>query len=451
MAIKKNSFNRPRLDRIILLAVAAIFIILPFSTPLSIFLGSHLNHLDLFKVWKEIAMILVAALILLSGNYKRLAHIKEHGFKVLVWLILAYSGWTLLLGLLNLMALDRINWEAFIYALIVNLRFLFFFLLCWLVAQGSTYLQDNWKKLLFIPAAIVVAFGLLQIFILPPDILEYIGYGRDTITAYQTVDQNSNYVRIQSTLRGPNPLGAYLIIIIPALLIGFRKRWWPQAALLAGSLTVLFYSYSRSAWLGLATALGVLAYISIRSQRLRKNLTIAGLALVFILPAAIYTGRDNQFIQKAVFHTDETSLSPQSSNEQRTSAIQRGVHDVVHEPFGRGPGSAGPSSLRNDQPGRIAENYYLQIGQELGWVGLALFLAINAVLVVLLWRRRNAPLVKILLASFAGITLINLLSHAWTDETLTLLWWGMSGIAVATFGSKQERPKTMSPTRQDNH
>ena len=216
----KKLFTKEGLNQSVLVAVIVIFSVLPFSTPIAIFLGSHLNHLDVFKVWKEIAMIIVAALILFSGTYKRLAGIKERGLKILVWLIFAYGSWMVLLGVLNLTAFDQINWEAFIYALIVDLRFLFFFLLCWLVAQRNTFLGTNWKKLLLIPAAIVVAFGLLQSFVLPANVLENIGYGPDTITAYQTVDQKPEYVRTQSTLRGPNPLGAYLMIVIAALLIG---------------------------------------------------------------------------------------------------------------------------------------------------------------------------------------------------------------------------------------
>lgn len=427
----KNPFAKYSPKQLATVAVVAVFLILPFTTPLAVFLGTSLSHLSLFKVWKEIVLILVALIILFGGMYKPLARIQDRSLKILFWLILAYAGWTLLLGLLNLTALDRINWEAFIYASIVNLRFLFFLILCWLVAQSNALLKEKWQKLLLIPAGIVVAFGLLQTWVLPPNILEHIGYGPETITAYQTVDQNPEYVRIQSTLRGPNPLGAYLIMIIATLVVGLRKRRWTQAALLVGSLVVMFYSFSRSAWLGLIVTLGVLVYISINSSNVRRNLAVVGVVTLLLLGGSIYLARDNQFVQKTIFHTDETSLSPQSSNEQRAGAIQSGLNDVAHEPFGRGPGSAGPASLRNDQPERIAENYYLQIGQEIGWVGLLLFLAINVQIAILLWRRRSAVLARTLIASLAGITLVNLVSHAWTDETLSLLWWGLAGICLA--------------------
>ncbi len=426
-----TNLARRRINRLIVVVVVAIFVLLPFTTPITVFLGSKLNHLSLFKVWKEIAMVLVGMLVLFSGLLGRLRGIRDNLFRILLWLMAAYGAWTVALGLLDLLVWHNINWEAFIYALIVNLRFLFFFLLCWLVTQDSRFLATNWKKLLLWPAMAVVAFGLLQHYVLPNDVLKHIGYGPDTITAYQTVDQKPDYVRLQSTLRGPNPLGAYLVVIVAALLVGFRKRRWQQAVALAATLVVMFYSYSRSAWAGLAVAVVALAYISITAPVVRRRIAIAGAAVVLLFGAGIYLGRHNSVVENTVFHTDSTSRSPESSNAGRARALQVGLHDVTHEPFGRGPGSAGPASLRNDRPERIAENYYLQIGQEVGWLGLGLFAAINVVVALLLWERRQNPLARVLLASFVGLFVVNLVSHGWTDDTLSLLWWGMAGLALA--------------------
>ena len=36
-----------------------------------------------------------------------------------------------------------------------------------------------------------------------------------------------------------------------------------------------------------------------------------------------------------------------------------------------------------------------------------------------------------LFGSLIGLTFINLLSHAWTDDTLAYVWWGLAGIAMA--------------------
>ena len=80
---------------------------------------------------------------------------------------------------------------------------------------------------------------------------------------------------------------------------------------------------------------------------------------------------------------------------------------------------------------RIAENFYLQIGQEMGWLGLALLVAVQAWVFRSLWAVRRMMLPRILLASGIGLTIVNLFSHAWADDTLGLLWWGMAGIAIS--------------------
>jgi hypothetical protein len=46
---------------------------------------------------------------------------------------------------------------------------------------------------------------------------------------------------------------------------------------------------------------------------------------------------------------------------------------------------------------------------------------------------------QILLASLAGITFVNLLSHAWTDDTLAYLWWGLAGIALAPIITSRQK------------
>jgi hypothetical protein len=48
-----------------------------------------------------------------------------------------------------------------------------------------------------------------------------------------------------------------------------------------------------------------------------------------------------------------------------------------------------------------------------------------------LWRLRSQPLAVALLVSLVGISFINLVQHAWTDDALALLWWGFAGVALA--------------------
>ncbi len=345
--------------------------------------------------------------------------------------MLAYAGVNCLWAAVALYN-DDVTAKAAGYGLIINLRFLAFFLLCWSLGLRMSRLRNHWQWLILWPAAIVVVFGLLQIFLLPKDFLVHFGYGIQTIEPFETINSDSNYVRIASTLRGANPLGAYLLIPLSmlAVLITKKQQNKKQALLFAGSLVVLFFTFSRSAWIGAVLAFATIAIVQYPKIYKNAKFLIAGASIIAIGLLTVAGLQNNSRFQNLIFHTHDNSQVATSSNDARADALQNGIEDIKDEPLGEGPGSAGPASVYNDDSPRIAENYYLQLAQEVGWIGLILFLLINAGVGYLLWLRRNDTLALSLLASLAGITFINLLSHAWTDDTLAYVWWGMAGIAM---------------------
>ena len=406
--------------------VGLIMVLLPFDELLSVWAASRFNHLDLFHVWKEILITVLAfPTVWLAWRHGLL---KKTFLKS--WLFLLIVAYVLLHLVLGFWALHdgQVDRTALIYALVINLRFFGFFLVCLLLSATSPLLRRYWHYILLIPAGGVVLFGLVQKFILPTDFLKHFGYSPKTIPTYQTVDSNIDYRRVQSSLRGANPLGAYLAFIIPGFVLGLARRRVAQVLVLTGSLIVLFYTYSRSAWVGLAISLVILGWLMLKKINGTWALTVV--AVLAAGSVGVYSLRSNHTVQDVLLHTSVSSTSPQSSNAQRSSAIKNGLRDVVHQPLGRGPGTAGPASFRNNHPARIAEDYYLQIGQEVGVLGLAIFLTINAVVARRLLAQREELLAKILLASLAGICFINLVSHAWTDDTLSLLWWGLAGVSL---------------------
>ncbi len=237
-----------------------------------------------------------------------------------------------------------------------------------------------------------------------------------------------------STLRGANPLGAYLVLVTTALAEFFIKLKTRRLAFgLFGLMTLLvsFFSYSRGAWIGLVLSLLIVAWTSVKSQRIIRLLGVS-LALLLVFGAGLtFVFKNNSTLQNYLFHTQNNSSSPVSSNAAHASAFKSSLEDLLHQPLGRGIGTAGPASVYNNNQTRISEDYYIQIGQEVGWLGLGLFLAINFLAARALWRRRTDILAQILLASFIGLLFVNLVSHAWTDDTLAYLWWGLAGIALA--------------------
>lgn len=420
-------------------ALAAIFILLPFHAFLTILIASAFNapgHYDLIRLWKEAALlVLTPVAAVLVWKTPGLTNQLKKGW--LFWCITAYVILHLLIGVVAL-AKGQVNLYALEYALIVNLRPLLIFVIAFIVASRSPWLRDHWVQLLLWPAAVVIGFGLLQVFVLPTDFLQNFGYSTSTIEPFETVDQKLDYIRVQSTLRGANPLGAYLALALSAVVVLLLKiknnqdqRQIAGITMLSAGLIVLVSTYSRSAYVGLVLA-GITAILLVVHGRQAKQRLAIGLAVASVLAiGALVTLRDNNRFENTFFHTDETSQSAISSNGQRSTALRSGVADIVREPFGRGPGTAGPASAHNIAPARIAENYYLQLGQELGWLGLGLFVAITIAVGRRLLALRRESFARVLLASLVGIVFINLVSHAWTDDTLGLLWWGLAGVALA--------------------
>jgi hypothetical protein len=422
--------------------IAAILMLLPFHAVFTTWAGSNFGHLDAFRIWKELLLIpLGIYAAILVGTKRNLRHQWTHSW--LVWAVLAYG--LLFVGFAATVTLHRqVTHSAVLYSLIINLRFLWFMLVVWAVTDDNDLVRRQWAKIVMIPAFIVVSFGILQRFVLPSDVLRHVGYGSNTIPAVETVDQKLDYRRIQSTLRGANPLGAYLIIPIMTAGAYVRKKAYLWV-FLAAAMVVLFVTYSRSAVLGLAAALMFFAWHGLHKARTRRLLLTAGVVAILLLSSMVWLFRDNNTIQNTLFHSDETSQASTSSNSQRVSALRGGFHDVVSQPLGSGPGSAGPASVRNNGQARITENYFLQIGQEVGAIGLALFVIINGLVAYRLWKRTD-PLARVLLASLVGLTVINLISHAWADDTLSLLWWGLAGAALSLpdiiKGKHEQKAKT---------
>jgi len=420
--------------------VMAILLLMPFHAFLSVWGASLFGHYTSLRLWKEglLALCTISAIYLIATDHKIRSHTLT---RRLVWLIFAYMLLSVVWGLLALNQHD-VNAKALGYGLIVNLRFLVFFLVAWTVALRLTRLRANWQWLVYWPAVAVVVFGLLQIFVLPNDFLGHFGYNASTIPAIETINHNQHYVRFFSTLRGANPLGAYLVIPISlvAVLLARGRRDWRQGLFLAAALVVLFFTFSRSAWVGAGLSLITVFFLGRLSRRSQRIGLAIGAGLV-VIGAGLATGlRHDINFENFVLHSQTNSAVPTTSDQGHLSALRSGLSDLRRQPLGDGPGTAGPASVYNDHPARIAENYYIQIGQEVGWLGLAMFLLINLGVGYLLFLRRADPLALSLFASLIGITFINMLSHAWTDDTLAYVWWGLAGIAMVQISKPQDEP-----------
>ena len=416
-----------------------ILLAMPFHALLTVWAASIIGHYTAVRLWKEFLLILclIGTLFLMVTDRKIRFHTLS---RRLVQVIILYGLVNLVWGLIAFHQ-HAVTAKALGYGLIVNLRFLAFFLVTWASALRTSRLRVHWQWIVLWPAGIVVLFGLLQIVVLPHNFLAHFGYGPNTIPAFETINHNAHYLRIASTLRGANPLGAYLLIPIGLLCIlilrGKRQRLY--GGLLLATLVVEFFSFSRSAWIGAALTIVTVLALSLRTERARKLFALAAGGLVVLAAIAALALHNNVTFENYVMHTQHNSAVTSTSDQGHAAALKNGVHDLIHEPQGRGTGTAGPASVYNgNHPVRIAENYYAQIGQETGLIGLVLFLLINVGVGYLLWCRRGHPLALSLFASLIGISVIGLFSHVWTDDTIAYVWWGLAGIAMAPGLNKEE-------------
>jgi uncharacterized membrane protein len=416
--------------------VVIILLVVPFQGFLTVWLSSLIGHYTALRLWDEVGLVLacLVALRLLVRNRQLRQYLYRWN---LSRLILAYVVLVLGCGVVALIR-HQVDGKALGYGLIVDLRFLIFFIVCVVAASTTTWLKRHWRELLFGPAIVVISFGLLQHFVLSKNFLKHFGYGPNTIPPYQTVNQNNHYVRISSTLRGPNPFGAYLLVIISGLTVWAMKLknvWRLLAVVVFGiaGLICLYCSYSRSAWIGSVVAVGLVVIISLSLKRRQAAYLIAGLFGLVIIAGAITTLalRHNSRFEDIILHTNQHSAAVTSSDQVHESYLHSGLSEVLHQPLGLGTGTAGPASVYNNHPARLAENYFLQIGQEVGWLGLALFIAINWLVGKQLWDKRHDSLALLLLATLIGITVVNMFSYAWTDDSLSYIWWGLAGIMLA--------------------
>jgi hypothetical protein len=412
--------------------ILIILALLPFHAFLSVWFSSIIGHYTLLRLWKEVLLIFLSAgtvYILAKDKILRIAAMNS----LLVRLTVIYIILTVVWGVAAY-AFNKVTLKALGFGFIVNLRFLIFFLIVWTVASKSSLLKRLWLKFLIIPATLVIFFGILQRIVFPYDFLKHFGYGPNTIYPYETINHNINYPRIMSTLRGANPLGVYLILILTALaavVIKFkRNRLWIGALLITGMI-VLVCTYSRAAWIGVILSLFSFGLMSLKRIKVERLLLPAFIVLLISAVALIVILHNNTTFENIFFHTQKHSAVQANSDQGHIAAFKNGIRDVAHEPLGRGVGTAGPASVYNNNNVRIAENYYLQIAQEIGWAGMILFIAINYLVACELWFRRDDMLPRVLLASLIGISFVNFLSHAWTDDTISYLWWGLAGIALA--------------------
>lgn len=436
MSLKTKQFTG--LDKLYIGILFTIFGGIVLHAPLIASLGNAFPAADIYvKAWKEVLMAVAVVVvgIILTRN-KQLAMLKRP--------IVLIMGGYILLHLL----LVPFSWQgvtATIAGLLIDVRYIVFFLLLYVAVILYPSIRKPLLYTFFGGALVVCIFAVLQVFILPRDILSYIGYNKNTIIPYLFVDANEQFLRINSTLRGPNPLGAYAVIVLSLLAavwlrakkITSRKQVIVASILAFGGIVALWCSYSRSALVAIVASIGILL-TTIFARKLKAWMLIMAGVILVALVVGLVAARNTSFVSNVFLHDNATTGAKSNSNEGHVGSVQDGVNRMVHQPLGGGVGSTGSASLYGNNP-TIIENQYLFIAHEVGWPGLILFIIITIKLLQLLWHRREDWLALGVFASGIGMALIGLLLPVWVDDTVAIIWWGLAAIALASKGESDGR------------
>jgi len=381
------------------------------------------------KSWKEILMglALLLSVVILTTN-KQWGVLKSK----LIYIIALFAA-------LNLLTIPLFytGFEATVAGVFINLRFFLFFVLVYVALRLYPQLYRLFLTVFFIGAAVVVGFAILQVTVLPNDVLKYLGYNESTIMPYLTVDQNENYVRINSTLRGPNPLGVYAVVVLTVVLAAWlraprkltRREEVLAGILAAGAAVALWASYSRSAALAAVAAIG-LTVLVLYVRRISKAVWIAVAIAALVVTGSLFALRDTQFVSQVILHEDPHEGNDVNSNDGHAASLVDGAQRMAQQPLGAGIGSTGSASLLTDKP-VIIENQYLFVAHETGWLGLAVFIFINYLVLERLWRRRAQWLALGVFTSGIGLAIAGLFLPVWADDTISIIWWGLAAVALA--------------------
>ena len=429
------SISKTHISNILIAFLGVCFVVILVLLPVHAFLstwgGTTAGPLLVWKSWKE---ILLACLVPIVGAvcWLRPDITKRITASKLNWAVVAYTALTFIMTFVS-----SASSNAAIAGLLMNLRFLAMFVLGeLLLASGARWvvkLKTGATSWLVATGVFLGVLAVLQVTVVPKNYLAQFGYSKDTtIAPYILVDQDPNALRAFATMRGPNTLAAYLLLpLAVALLMCWQNKraWWAFCS--AGVMIIaLVLTGSRSAWLGAAAMFVVVAYAILPHQKLLSWLKFGTIPVIAIVTLVLWLAITVPAVRLAVFHSGgngQAESLTEGSSDKHLQATLNGARIALMHPLGLGVGAAGPASFYNTNGGSIPENYYVQIAEEVGLIGLVLFLAINFHVGRILWRQKEL-LPRALFASFIGISVINLFLHGWADDPTAMTWWAIAGL-----------------------
>ncbi len=429
--------------------------------------------LGVLAVWKEAMVVIILLLACLEVIITFQSQVTSHKSQVLK---IDTIDVCILLGILYAIGLEILH-HSTLYILhssfLLGFKYDFLPLVAFFILRRvswSAWFQQTVINVLLAVGAIVALYGIATFF-LPMSFFTWLGYSdlhslyqaQGPLAAFQQIG-GSTLRRIQSTMSGPNQLGVWLLIPL-AINLGHLKKLgtkgagcFPRSTWNAWILftlvllsSALFLTFSRASWIGA----GVMVAVMLWQRVYRKSLVVWWFTGLVVL-AGIAIALAPQILirkQSLIGHIEKPLVALQT---------------IIAHPFGLGLGSAGPASNRTsdtciDQPvgsdiswakdrqdlcifiggeqvqptGRacscpvLTENWYLQWGVEMGWLGL--FLSLLLPIFILKKIQNQFNILHSTFYIFLAVCVASLFLHAWEDSAVALtMWMLLSALQVNT-------------------
>jgi len=297
--------------------------------------------------------------------------------------------------------------------------------------------ERRWAQCAIAMAAALSALGMIEVFILGegPRALLYMATDSQAEQGHLTASFHGiGFVglRESATMVGPNSFGALCMI---ALIL-----WWvygrnpgPGIMIAAG----LICSVTRSAWVGVAAAIPLLALLM---DQKRKLVLYAAIVVALFAISIPFLGLGDYLF------FNSTGQDP--SAEGHRDEIVNGVEYAAEHPFGSGNERVSALSLRENLNATVFETTYPNFAAEYGVVALLCFVAALLSALYLLWRMPS-PLGRAALGILVAMSVVMIFTLPLLDRRLACWAWFPVGFAVRQGG--QGSPLVTKESRSHVH
>ena len=426
--------------------------------------------LTTLALWKEIVLFAILGMAAVEWTQQKEKHRKIRLDRLDICILI-------LLGLsVFVTALTHGDWRLYLFGFKYDFVPLIVFLILRRV-PWSEWFSNTAITVIVALGGVVALYGLATL-ALPMSFFRALGYSDlhslylpgSPLAAFQQVG-GAGIRRIQSTFSGPNQLGLWLILPWSFCIVRFFSNWFrvehpllhpgPEdeerrmcgfygSFLIIIGLAILF-TFSRTAWLAALVVAVIFIVKTMPERRVGKHLLrLFGVGVMLLILVTIVA---------------PTTVVRLTSSRDHIIKPLIAMNSIAQHQFGQGLGTAGPASNRVSDPcvfleegsdaswaadrpslcvfvgsnqvqppGRacncpyVTENWYLQMGVEMGVIGFAVYLAL--IIFILL---RLASFSTIFLP-FLGISIAGLLLHAWEGSAVAYTLWILTAVQIGKRG-----------------